>query len=79
MTLELSRLAVETKLFPLYEVEDGIKYTINHEPKGLPLSEYLSKQRRFRDISSEQQEKFEREVEKRWNRLQFLASYQDNG
>lgn len=78
MTLALSRLAVETKLFPLYEVENGVKYTINHEPKGLPLAEYLNSQRRFRDISSAQLEKFEREVEKRWNRLQFLASYDED-
>ena len=75
MTLELSRLAVETRLFPLYEVENGVKYTINHEPKGLPLSEYLKKQRRFRDISPQDLDKFEREVEDRWQRLQFLASY----
>jgi len=75
MTLALSRLAVETKLFPLYEVENGVKYTITHEPKGLPLSEYLNKQRRFRNISPEDIEKFERAVEDRWQRIQFLASY----
>ena len=75
MTLALSRLAVETKLFPLYEVEDGVTYTVNHEPKGQPLSEYLNKQRRFRAISSEELEKFETDVEKRWNRLQFMAKY----
>ena len=75
MTVALARLAVETKVFPLYEVENGVKYTINHEPKGLPLSEYVKKQRRFRDISSQDLDIFEKAVEEGWQRLKFLASY----
>ena len=75
--MELSRLAVETNLFPLFEVENGVKYTINHESKGLPLSRYITSQRRFRELSPEDLEKFERAVKERWHRLQFMASYKD--
>ena len=78
LTVELSRLAVDTKVFPLFEVEDGINYTINYQPKGLSLSEYTKPQRRFRYMSSEDFAEFEREVEKRWQRLQFMASYKES-
>jgi len=74
-TIALSRLAVETNVFPLYEVENGVKYTINHEPKGLPLSEYFSPQRRFNDMSTDGLSDFNKKIEEKWKRLQFLASY----
>lgn len=77
-TIEISRLAVDTKAFPLYEVENGVKYTINHEPKGLPLSEYTNLQRRFRSMSAEDLAEFEKGVEDRWQRLKFLATYNKN-
>lgn len=76
MTLELSRLAVDTRLFPLFEVENGVKYTINQQPKGLPLSKYIQNQRRFNELSQEDLARFESIVEKRWRRLQYLASYE---
>jgi len=75
-TVELSRLAVETNAFPLYEVENGVKYTISYRPKKTtPLAEYLKPQRRFRGISDEDVAKFEKDVDERWDRLQFLATY----
>lgn len=78
LTLELSRLAVDTNLFPLYEVINGVNYTITHKSKNLPLIEYLNKQRRFRNVSAEQIDYFEKEVESRWRRLQFLATYDES-
>ncbi len=73
LTMELSRHAVDTKVFPLFEVEDGTKYTINHIPLGLPLSKYTEPQRRFRDLAAEDIAEFENNVEKRWQRLCYLA------
>ena len=77
-TLELARLMVETKVFHLFEVEGGVKYTVNYEPKGLPLLEYIKPQQRFRNMSAEDLAKFKRDVEERWRRLQFLASYKES-
>src|SRR5512136_3104334 len=51
---ELSILSVETNVFPLYEVEDGKRYTINHKPRRLPVQEYLLKQGRYRHLKEEQ-------------------------
>src|SRR3990170_4385188 len=41
LTIRLARLAVQTKIFPLYEVENGERYTLNMEPEGTPVGEYL--------------------------------------
>ena len=66
---ELSILAVETNVFPLYEVENGKKYTINHRPRRLPVQEYLAKQGRFKHVSEEQIRDIQMEVDEEWERL----------
>ncbi len=46
----LGRLAVETGIFPLYEVENG-KYKMSLVPEKLkPIDDYMKLQRRFRHI-----------------------------
>ncbi len=51
--IKLGRLAVQTGVFPLYEVENGeYKMTIK-TPKLKPVTEYLKQQRRFRHLSDD--------------------------
>ena len=51
MAIRVGRLAVETGVFPLYEVENG-KYTMTYEPEELrPLEDYLKPQGRFRHLT----------------------------
>ncbi len=69
LSVKLARLAVQTKVFPLYEVEDGVKYTINLEPEGLPVKEYLRLQGRFRHLTEEDIELIQRTVDLEWERL----------
>jgi pyruvate/2-oxoacid:ferredoxin oxidoreductase beta subunit len=71
---ELSILAVETNIFPLYEVEDGKRYTINREPRRLPVQEYLLKQGRYRHLKEEQIRKIQMDVDEEWERLKQRAS-----
>jgi len=78
LTIEMSRLAVETRVFPLFEVDNGVNMTINYQPKGTPLVEYLRPQRRFREITEEQVAEFQRNVDRRWKRLLYLAAYKDS-
>lgn len=73
-TIRLARLAVETRIFPLYEVEDGERYTITYEPKGLPVKEYLQRQGRFAHLSEEDIKNIQIATDKSWNRLQKLAN-----
>jgi pyruvate/2-oxoacid:ferredoxin oxidoreductase beta subunit len=70
---ELSILAVETNVFPLYEVEDGRRYTINHEPRRLPVREYLQKQGRYRHLQEEQIQKIQADVDEEWEKLKQRA------
>jgi pyruvate/2-oxoacid:ferredoxin oxidoreductase beta subunit len=67
---DLSILAVETNIFPLYEVENGRKYTINHIPHRLPVQEYLSKQGRFKHLTDEEIRSIQMEADEEWARLQ---------
>jgi pyruvate ferredoxin oxidoreductase beta subunit len=54
MAIEIGRLAVETGVFPLYEVVNG-RYRITYAtPKFRPLVEYLKPQGRFRHLLSEE-------------------------
>ncbi len=68
-SIEIARLAVHTKIFPLYEIEDGERYTITVEPKGLPVKEYLQRQGRFRCLSDEEYARIQQEVDRRWAEL----------
>ena len=53
LTVRIGRLAVQTGIFPLYEVENG-KYKLNVAPPKLkPVSEYLKLQGRFRHLSED--------------------------
>jgi pyruvate ferredoxin oxidoreductase beta subunit len=55
----MARLAVETGVFPLYEVENG-KYKLSPDnPKKLrPIEDYLKPQGRFRHLTPDQINKF---------------------
>ncbi len=73
-TVEISDLAVETCMFPLYEIEDGHKLTINYKPKNkLPVEEYLSKQGRFSHLFKPENrwviEEIQKEVDRYWEYL----------
>jgi pyruvate ferredoxin oxidoreductase beta subunit/2-oxoisovalerate ferredoxin oxidoreductase beta subunit len=70
----MARLAVHTGVFPLYEVEEGEKYTINHGPQGLPIETYLSRQRRYRHLTKEQIAEIQEDVDHNWQRLKALST-----
>jgi len=46
-TIEIARLAVETGLWPLFEMENGVITSVRKIKKKKPVEEYLKKQRRF--------------------------------
>jgi len=74
LTVKISRLAVLTGVFPLYEVENGERYTINLEPKPLPIQEYLKLQGRFNHLTDSGIEVIQKNVGKAWERLMKKAS-----
>jgi pyruvate/2-oxoacid:ferredoxin oxidoreductase beta subunit len=72
--LKAARYAVETGAFPLYEVEDGTRYTINHESCTRPVADYLALQRRYRGLAPERAAALQGELQEGWARLQRLAA-----
>ncbi len=52
--IEVSRLAVQTLINPLYEIHNGKEYKITHDvKKPLPIEEYLKVQGRFKHLFAE--------------------------
>jgi pyruvate/2-oxoacid:ferredoxin oxidoreductase beta subunit len=68
--LAAARYAVECGAFPLYEVEDGRRYTINRERGDRPVADYLALQRRYKDIDGVNVAILQDEVDEGWRRLQ---------
>lgn len=69
LAVKISRLAVETKIFPLYEIEKGRKYNLTVEPKGLPVSAYLKLQGRFSQLTKEDIKYIQENVDEEWQVL----------
>ena len=63
VSVRLGRLAVETGVFPLYEVVDG-KYRLTVEPPKLrPVKDYLKPQGRFRHLRDPEVEFIQKQVQ----------------
>lgn len=72
-TIEMARLAVETKFWPLYEVIGG-EYKLNYQPrKEVSIKEWLKLQGRFEHLFSDENEhiiaEVQDEVNSKWSKL----------
>ena len=74
MAVKVAMLSVETNVFPLYEIEDGLRYTINHEPLGLPVEKYLMTQGRYKHLKPEQIESIQAETDRTWTDIREKAA-----
>jgi len=69
MGLTAARYAVECGAFPLYEIEDGTRYTLNVAQKTRPVSDYLALQRRYRGLPDADAATLQAEIDAGWARL----------
>ena len=77
-SMELSKLAVDTCLWPLYEVVDG-EYKLTYMPKEKkPIIEFLKKQDRFRHLFSSNNNgiinEIQADIDRKWNKLLKLCN-----
>jgi pyruvate ferredoxin oxidoreductase beta subunit/2-oxoisovalerate ferredoxin oxidoreductase beta subunit len=75
--LAAARLAVETGAFPLYEVEDGVRLTLN-STRSRPLREYLALQRRYRELGEAEVDALQAEVDAAWVGLESQSQSERN-
>jgi pyruvate ferredoxin oxidoreductase beta subunit len=75
--IRLSQIALDTCVWPIYEVEKG-KYKINYKPKEKkPVLEWLKPQGRFRHLFKEENswilEEIQKQIDEDWEHLNKLA------
>ena len=68
-TIELSKLAIQTRVFPLYEIENGVLKFNQKVDKPRPVKEYLEIQGRFKHLSEEEVSKIQKYVNERYEFL----------
>ena len=78
-TIEIGRLAVQTGIWVLFEIENG-KFKLNPPSSGLidkskrkPVQEYLKLQGRFRKLSEADVEKIQKMVDEDWEQYRELT------
>ena len=75
-TVEIGRLAVETGMWPLYEIENR-KLRITYKPPlKKPVKIYLKAQGRFRHLPDEEIEKIQKKVDEKLAELERYAQNQ---
>lgn len=76
--MEICKLAVESCVWPLYEVENG-KWILSYQPKNkIPVADYLKPQGRFRHMFKKGNEwmleAYQNEVDRKWEELLTLCN-----
>jgi hypothetical protein len=69
-------MAVQANIFPLYEVEDGVRYTINYRESQRPVQDYFGVQGRFSHLATDDLDQIQKMVEEDWALLLRKAGEQ---
>lgn len=69
VAIKVARLAVQSRIFPLYEVIDGEEYRLTLDSKGIPVKEYLKIQGRFMFLSQAELDEVQKKTDYEWEKL----------
>ncbi len=70
LTVKVAKLAVQTNIFPLFEIENGIYYRISRKfSRKVPVEEYLKLQGRFKHLTDDDIAAIQKSVDLRWEIL----------
>lgn len=72
-SISIARLAVQSNMFPLYEVENGVDYTLNYQG-NVEVDAYLKAQGRFRHLNEEETGLIQAMVDEDWDILMQKVS-----
>jgi pyruvate/2-oxoacid:ferredoxin oxidoreductase beta subunit len=73
-TIELGRMAVANRIFPLMEVEDGVRWRFTVDSPGDPVQPYIRAQGRFRHLGDEDIVWIQSQVNARWEYLSRMVA-----
>ena len=71
--VRISKLAVDTRVFPLYEIIDGQYVLSKKGKKNKPVEDYLKIQGRFKHLRKESVKTIQENADKRFAELEWLA------
>jgi pyruvate/2-oxoacid:ferredoxin oxidoreductase beta subunit len=69
LSVEVARMAVKSRVFPLYEVTDGENWQLSPMPEKEPIDAYLKIQGRFKVMGPEAAAEFQNNVDRSWQSL----------
>ena len=69
LSIKLARIAVQSRVFPLVEVEDGIQWTVKEPTQRASVHDYIKPQGRFSHLGKAEIDTIEEEVNKEWELL----------
>jgi len=70
LAIRIGRLAVQTRMFPLYEIENGQYKLGTGGARPRPVTDYLKLQGRFRHLSEETIKEIQRRVDEEYAKLE---------
>ncbi len=73
LSVKISRLAVRSNVYPLYEVFDGERLVLRDNPDPVPVGKYMELQGRFHGLSEQEVELVQRHVDHAWEQLRKRA------
>jgi len=73
LSIKISRLAVLTNIYPLYEVYHGERRVLRDNPNPRPVEDYLKEQGRFSHLSRQEIKSIQAHVDHNWKLLRNSA------
>ena len=73
LSIKISRLAVTTNVYPLYEIHNGERLVLRNNPNPKPVEEYLKLQGRFSQLNEQEIKTIQDHVDHNWELLRKRA------
>jgi 2-oxoisovalerate ferredoxin oxidoreductase beta subunit len=70
LSVEVTRQAVDSRVFPLYEIFGGTQWRLNPMPAKTPIKDYLAMQGRFKAMTDQERQGMQDWVDQEWARLE---------
>ncbi len=71
-TIDIARLAVQTRFTPLFEINKGVLTITNDVPEPKPLKEFLQLQGRFKSMTDSEIEEVQKHLNDEWQKLKDI-------